>query len=282
MNQSFDTFDTADTAACEAIISSYNTYGGIMDDCPWPSKSMIESLLMAIRNLLFPGYFDPNPIRDIRTTTLETLATIRSLLHTGLTDTRLAKTSGQAHAVVDQFFQYIPTLRSILKTDQMATFDGCPAANHPDEVIVAYPGFWAILVYRVAHFLYQQGVPFIPRVMTEIAHSDTGIDIHPQATIGGHCFIDHGTGIVIGQTARIGQHVSLYQGVTIGALRIPRRGNNANEKRHPTIEDSVTIYARTTILGGDTVIGAQSIIGGNLWITASVPAKSRLVNKAIQ
>jgi serine O-acetyltransferase len=137
-------------------------------------------------------------------------------------------------------------------------------------------------VYRVAHFLHQQGVVFIPRVMTEIAHSDTGIDIHPQATIGGHCFIDHGTGIVIGQTAIIGEHVSLYQGVTIGALRIPRQGNKTNEKRHPTIEDHVTIYARTTILGGDTVIGEQSVIGGNLWITESVPPKSRLVNKAIQ
>jgi serine O-acetyltransferase len=253
----------------------------MMDDRPWPSKAMITDLLMAIRTLLFPGYFE-QPIHDIRTTTLGTLATIRSLLHTCLTDTRLAKTSSQADAVVDQFFQYIPTLRSILKTDQMATFDGCPAADHPDEVIVAYPGFWAILVYRVAHFLYQQGVVFIPRVMTEIAHSDTGIDIHPQATIGGHCFIDHGTGIVIGQTAVIGQHVSLYQGVTIGALRIPRQGNKTNEKRHPTIEDHVTIYARTTILGGDTVIGEQSIIGGNLWITESVPPKSRLVNKAIQ
>jgi len=273
--------ENSNQAACDAIISSYNTHGGIMDDRPWPSKAMITDLLMAIRTLLFPGYFE-QPIHDIRTTTLDTLATIRSLLHTGLTDTRLAKTSSQAHAVVDQFFQYIPTLRSILKTDQMATFDGCPAADHPDEVIVAYPGFWAILVYRVAHFLYQQGVVFIPRVMTEISHSDTGIDIHPQATIGGHCFIDHGTGIVIGQTAIIGEHVSLYQGVTIGALRIPRQGNKTNEKRHPTIEDHVTIYARTTILGGDTVIGEQSVIGGNLWITESVPPKSRLVNKAIQ
>ena len=280
MTQLF-TNNAADKIACDAIISSYNTHGGMMDDRPWPSKAMITDLLMAIRTLLFPGYFE-QPIHDIRTTTLGTLATIRSLLHTCLTDTRLAKTSSQADAVVDQFFQYIPTLRSILKTDQMATFDGCPAADHPDEVIVAYPGFWAILVYRVAHFLYQQGVVFIPRVMTEIAHSDTGIDIHPQATIGGHCFIDHGTGIVIGQTAIIGQHVSLYQGVTIGALRIPRQGNKTNEKRHPTIEDHVTIYARTTILGGDTVIGEQSIIGGNLWITESVPPKSRLVNKAIQ
>lgn len=273
--------ENSNQAACDAIISSYNTHGGIMDDRPWPSKAMITDLLMAIRTVLFPGYFE-QPIHDIRATTLDTLATIRSLLHTGLTDTRLAKTSSQAHAVVDQLFQYIPTLRSILKTDQMATFDGCPAADHPDEVIVAYPGFWAILVYRVAHFLHQQGVVFIPRVMTEIAHSDTGIDIHPQATIGGHCFIDHGTGIVIGQTAIIGEHVSLYQGVTIGALRIPRQGNKTNEKRHPTIEDHVTIYARTTILGGDTVIGEQSIIGGNLWITESVPPKSRLVNKAIQ
>lgn len=280
MTQLF-TNNAADKIACDAIISSYNTHGGMMDDRPWPSKAMITDLLMAIRTLLFPGYFE-QPIHDIRTTTLGTLATIRSLLHTCLTDTRLAKTSSQADAVVDQFFQYIPTLRSILKTDQMATFDGCPAADHPDEVIVAYPGFWAILVYRVAHFLYQQGVVFIPRVMTEIAHSDTGIDIHPQATIGGHCFIDHGTGIVIGQTAVIGQHVSLYQGVTIGALRIPRQGNKTNEKRHPTIEDHVTIYALTTILGGDTVIGEQSIIGGNLWITESVPPKSRLVNKAIQ
>jgi serine O-acetyltransferase len=163
-------------------------------------------------------------------------------------------------------------VRTILLADAKAALDGDPAAQSIDEVILAYPGFRALAFYRVAHTLHGFGYPLIPRIITERAHHETGIDIHPAATIGPSCFIDHGTGVVIGETAIVGSNVKIYQGVTLGALSVSK--DLANTKRHPTVEDNVVIYANSTILGGDTVIGANSIIGGNSWVTASVPPNS--------
>ena len=174
--------------------------------------------------------------------------------------------------VAQHFFDYLPELHRIMRTDAESIYDGDPAATSEFEVIRSYPGFFAISLYRLAHALLRLEVPLIPRILTEHAHSETGIDIHPGAVIGEYLFIDHGTGIVIGETAVIGNRVKLYQGVTLGALSVEKV--LANTKRHPTIEDDVIIYAGATILGGETVIGHDSIIGGNVWLTSSVPPHS--------
>lgn len=170
--------------------------------------------------------------------------------------------------VAKQFFEKIPELYRLLNTDVYAIVNGDPAAKNEFEVVRAYPGFYALCFYRIAHTLLQLDVPLLPRILTECAHSKTGIDIHPAAEIGEYFFIDHGTGIVIGETAKIGRHVKLYQGVTLGALSVDK--NMAFTKRHPTVEDHVVIYSGATILGGETVVGHHSIIGGNVWLTNSV------------
>ena len=174
--------------------------------------------------------------------------------------------------VANAFFEQTPEIYRLLNTDIQAIVEGDPAAHSQFEVVRAYPGFYAICFYRIAHALHKLKVPLIPRILTEQAHSKTGIDIHPAAEIGEHLFIDHGTGLVIGETAKVGNHVKLYQGVTLGALSV--RKNMAFTKRHPTVEDYVVIYSGATILGGDTVIGHHSVIGGNVWLTKSVPPGS--------
>lgn len=173
----------------------------------------------------------------------------------------------------------LPNIRARLLEDVESAYGGDPAAKSREEIIVTYPGFYAVMVYRLAHVLHQAGAPYLARVMTELAHSQTGIDIHPGAVIGRHFFIDHGTGVVIGETTVIGDHVTLYQGVTLGALNFPRDPSGAlirGRKRHPTIEDHVVIYSGATILGGEAVIGEGSIIGGNVWLTESVPPYSKV------
>ncbi len=185
-------------------------------------------------------------------------------------------TGKSAEAITEGFFASLPEVRRRLSEDVEAAFDGDPAARSYVGIVAAYPAIRAIATYRLAHELHRVGVPAIPRVMTEDAHSRTGIDIHPGATIGRRFFIDHGTGVVIGETCEIGDRVVLYQGVTLGALA-PRKGQSLRGvKRHPTIEDDVTIYAGTTILGGDTVIGRGSVIGGNVWLTQSLPPASKV------
>ena len=179
-----------------------------------------------------------------------------------------------------RFISRLVDLRSMLSQDVEAAFAGDPAANGYDEIVVAYPAIRALAIYRIAHELHGYGVPLLPRIMSEYAHDRTGIDIHPGAEIGAHFFIDHGTGIVIGETAVIGDGVRLYQGVTLGATSLRDSSSLRGKKRHPTIEENVTIYAGATILGGDTVIGARSIIGGNVWLTSSVPADSRVMAEA--
>ena len=176
------------------------------------------------------------------------------------------------HEVAHEFFQQLPELYRMLKTDIQAIVEGDPAAQSEFEVIRAYPGFYALCFYRIAHALHNLDVPLLPRVLTEQAHSRTGIDIHPAAQLSEYICIDHGTGIVIGETARIGKHVKIYQGVTLGSLSVSKQ--MANTKRHPTVEDHVVIYSGATILGGDTVIGHHSVIGGNVWLTKSVPPGS--------
>ena len=178
------------------------------------------------------------------------------------------------------FLAGIPAVRRRVSRDVEAADRGDPAARSAEEVILSYPGVEAILVHRLAHELWVRGVAMIPRMMSEYIHGKTGIDIHPGASIGDSFFIDHGTGVVIGETAVIGDNVKLYQGVTLGALSVQKE--NADRKRHPTIEDEVTIYAGATILGGETVVGRQSIIGGNVWLTASVPPRSRIYHSPSQ
>jgi serine O-acetyltransferase len=176
--------------------------------------------------------------------------------------------------IEDRFFETIPQLHALLLKDVDATFNGDPAATNKSEVIRTYPGFYAISAYRISHQLFSMGINLIPRIISEHAHRETGIDIHPGASIGESLCIDHGTGIVIGETTEIGNHVKIYQGVTLGGLSVKKE--DASIKRHPTIEDNVVIYAGATILGGKTVIGKNTIIGGNVWLTSSVPAGSKV------
>ncbi len=187
------------------------------------------------------------------------------------------KTNADPSGTADKFFTALPEIAQVLDTDVAAAFAGDPAAYSKEEIIITYPGFYAIAVYRLAHAIHELGVPLIPRLMGEYAHEKTGIDINPGATIGESFFIDHGTGVVIGETAHIGKNVKIYQGVTLGALSVKKKLQS--KKRHPTIEDDVVIYANSTILGGETVIGKNSVIGGNTWLTESVPAGSTVFNK---
>ena len=234
---------------------------------------MMEDLLA----LLFPGFHSPPPRsrRELSDFVEERLAR----LHRGLTE-ELRKSMGpnrggeEDERVATWFLARLPDTRKQLATDVAATFSGDPAAASTEEVLLAYPGVEAIATYRLAHLLYLCGVPLLPRMMTEWAHSRTGIDIHPGADIDSHFFIDHGTGIVIGETCRIGKAVKIYHGVTLGARSTAGGRKLQGSKRHPTIEDHVTIYPGATILGGETVIGAHSVIGGNVWLTEAVPPYS--------
>ena len=188
----------------------------------------------------------------------------------------------ESFRIVKTFFDRIPKIREYLETDLMATFEGDPSADNYEEIILAFPGLYAITVYRLAHELYVEKVPVLPRLMTEYAHSLTGIDIHPGATIDKHFFIDHGTGIVVGETSIIGKNVKIYQGVTIGALSTRGGQRLSGKKRHPTICDNVTIYANASILGGNTVIGENTVIGGNSFITASIEPNSKVSMKNLE
>ena len=192
-------------------------------------------------------------------------------------DLLFSVTEVKDHLKTDLFFESFPKIYQILENDAQAIVDNDPAARSKEEVIFSYPGFFAVAIYRFSHELYKSEIPIIPRIWTEFAHSKTGIDINPGAEIGEHFFIDHGTGIVIGETTVIGNNVKIYQGVTLGAHSVAK--NLQNIKRHPTIEDGVVIYANATILGGDTVIGENALIGGNVWITASVAANSVVFHK---
>jgi serine O-acetyltransferase len=265
-----------------------------IDYDPIPSRQAVVEIIDRMRELLFPGYFnrekiDPVTLRyslgQAATGTFDLLSEqiCRSIRHDCLRyDQPCTDCENRGRELALNLLEDVPAIRRVLATDVRATYDGDPAARSHDEIIFSYPGVYAMAVYRVAHRLFELGVPLLPRIMTEHAHSITGIDIHPGAEIGESFVIDHGTGVVIGETTRIGRSVRIYQGVTLGALSLPRDAGNQYRgmKRHPTIEDEVILYSGATILGGETVIGARSVIGGNVWITESVPPDTLVVMEA--
>lgn len=285
------------------IVRSYTRYGGInhIKGPNLPAQGQIILTLEGLVSIIFPGFFDAS---DLTTTNLKyTVGAKCAAAYQQLADqinkcfryfcrnedrcrpdAATCVVVGEracllrAREIARKLLTELPALRKKLYADVRAAYSGDPAAKSLDEIILAYPGLSAITVYRIAHVLWEAKVPLLPRIMTEYAHSRTGIDIHPGATIGGHFMIDHGTGVVIGETTEIGAHVRIYQGVTLGALTVPSHVEAYRwKKRHPTIEDHVTIYAGATILGGKTVIGRGAVIGGNVWITRSVPPGTHVI-----
>ncbi len=276
----------------DAIVRTYREIGTInhLGHCPLPRHDVIVEVLEDLKDILYPGFRRREGLHlgnityhvgDLIDGLHDKLTTqiARALMHEARVNRGVEpcddhvdyEAKGQAVAI--EFLKRIPALRKTLATDVEAAYRGDPACKSHDEVIFCYPGLSAVTVYRLAHELLKLGVPFIPRMMSEWAHQQTGIDIHPGATIGRYFFIDHGTGVVIGETCHIGEHVKIYQGVTLGALSFPTDadGNIIRElKRHPTIEDRVVIYASATVLGGKTVIGHDSVIGSSVWLTCSV------------
>jgi serine O-acetyltransferase len=239
-----------------------------------PSRVLAYGFTDELLDLLFPieaGFGLNDDLSDERVEKLKRI--LREVLRP-LKD----KLPDSYEVLINGFFEQLPEVYDKLIQDAKAFVESDPAAESIEEVIVAYPGFYAISVYRIAHELYKLEIPILPRMMTEYAHNKTGIDIHPGAHIGNSFFIDHGTGVVIGQTTVVGNSVKLYQGVTLGALAV--RKENQGARRHPTIEDNVIIYAGSCILGGETVVGHDSVIGGNVWLTASVPAFSVVYHKS--
>ena len=272
-------------AITQALLESYAQGGGInhLDGANLPSQDRVNDLARDFMHLLFPGFFE-----DTGLTQADAPAWLEKLL--GKIEGRLAtevekslrfasnpEPKAAAKKITAQFLSTLPEVRRVVQTDVAAAFSGDPAARSMDEIILAYPCVLAISLQRLAHVLYARQVPLLPRMLTEYAHERTGMDLHPGAHIGTHFFIDHGTGVVIGETATIGTHVKIYQGVTLGAKSFETDGKNnpvKGVKRHPDIEDHVTIYAHATILGGDTRIGAHSVVGANVWLRESVPAHS--------
>ena len=237
-----------------------------------PDRDIVIDIVHKLRRIIFPGYFTEKSYR-IYTAKYNLSMLMEDVMFNLSRQVGIVmQDKNRAEEICLEFFQSIPQVRALVQTDLQAAYDGDPAAVGKEEVILSYPGLFAMTVYRLAHVLYTLGVPLIPRIMTEYAHSLTGIDIHPGAQIGEYFFIDHGTGIVVGETTVIGKGVKLYQGVTLGALSTRGGQGLRGNRRHPTIEDNVTIYAGASILGGDTVIGAGCVIGSNAFITSSVTA----------
>lgn len=280
----------------QQIVTTYDQLDTInhLDHCPLPKYEEVIRALEDITEIFYPGYRNREGLH--RGNISYYVGDLVDRLHDRLTnqigralrheagatseceDDHDYEALGQAKTL--QFLEQLSSLRSTLASDVQAAYDGDPACKNLDEVIFCYPGLEAITVYRVANLLYQLNIPFIPRMMTEWAHRRTGIDIHPGATIGANFFIDHGTGVVIGETCQIGNNVKIYQGVTLGALSFPTDTEGhlvRGQKRHPTIEDRVVIYANATILGGRTTIGHDAVIGSNVWITSSVAPKTTVM-----
>ena len=244
-----------------------------------PDKDIIIDMIDKLRRIVFPGYFTEKTYRIYNAKHNLSMLIEDVMFNLNRQVGLVMQNKQEAERVCLAFFREIPRVRSLVQTDLQAAYEGDPAASGKEEIIFSYPGLFAITVYRLAHVLYELGVPMIPRIMTEHAHSVTGIDIHPGASVGEYFFIDHGTGIVIGETTVIGDHVKVYQGVTLGALSTRGGQNLRGKRRHPTIEDNVTIYAGASILGGDTVIGRDSVIGSNAFITESISAGTRVTTK---
>jgi serine O-acetyltransferase len=268
-----------------ALLASYEADGGInhVDGTNLPSEESVNRLCADVMHLLFPGFFEQEPVttQSIASVTARRLAGVHARLvaeiEKSLRFAREADPLPQAERLTMAVLESLPRLRGLIQTDVVAAYEGDPAARSIEEIILSYPCVLVISLQRLAHVLYQLGVPLLPRMITEYAHERTGADIHPGAQIGSHFFIDHCTGVVVGETARIGNHVKLYQGVTLGAKSfvtdergLPVKG----VKRHPQLDDHVIVYPGATILGGDTVIGAHSIVGSNVWLMQSMPPHS--------
>lgn len=264
-----------------------------IDYDPIPSRDSVIEIINKSREILFPGFFAKGKIDpvNLRYSMGQNVSVLFDMVSEQISNCirhdcfrysqECSDCSQRGNKIAIEFLEAIPSIRKTLATDVKAAFDGDPAAASHDEIIFSYPGLYAIMVYRLAQKLFISGVPLLPRMMTEYAHSLTGIDIHPGAKIGESFVIDHGTGVVIGETTVIGKNVRIYQGVTLGALSLPKDAGILlkGKKRHPTIEDDVIIYAGATILGGNTVIGARSVIGGNVWITESAGQDTTVVMK---
>ncbi|MBU6409818.1 MAG: serine O-acetyltransferase [Verrucomicrobia bacterium] len=278
------------TKLANDLVASYARVGGInhLDGKNLPSKRAIVAITQDLLRLLFPGFFDEKPVHssEIKVETAALLDSIsgrledeirKSLEYERPPDSPKKDLTTMAHGLTMDFLEKLEGIRAVLQTDVEAAFDGDPAAASRDEVIVSYPFVEAIAVQRLAHELYLRGIALIPRIMTEWAHFRSGMDLHPGARIGTHFFVDHCTGTVVGETAVIGNHVKMYHGVTLGAKSTSGGQALRGKKRHPTIEDDVTIYPGATILGGETVIGAGSTIGGNVFIMDSVAPRSLVI-----
>jgi serine O-acetyltransferase len=277
-------------AAIDAVADSYDRGEAIdnLESAALPNKQAIVRAYEHLKRVLFMGFYSTRGLTraSLRDALAEHMHAAHAILVVQIDralayDHWMGRTSrshpeGSGEEVVLGLFQQLPRLRRLLNTDVLAAYDGDPAAHCMEEIVFSYPSIEAITAHRMAHELRRAQVPMIPRILTEHAHGRTGIDISPGATVGERFFIDHGTGVVIGETAVIGKNVKLYQGVTLGALSVKR---GRAEKRHPTVEDNVTIYAGATILGGDTVIGHGSVIGGNVWLVESVPPGSRIFGR---
>jgi serine O-acetyltransferase len=275
------------------LLESYKTQGGVNSNTglSLPSRKGVIDILIQLESIVFPGFQEEELLEPeyleftiggkIQNAARNLIREITKSLRYKTGDEHCSEECcpyrDEAEKTTMTFLARLPLIRRRAMTDVDAAFKGDPAARSLEDVILSYPGLEAVITYRIAHELHALGIPLIPRMMSEYIHRKTGIDIHPGAIIGEHFFIDHGTGVVIGETAEIGNNVKLYQGVTLGALSV--RKDKANKKRHPTIGDDVTIYAGATILGGDTVIGQGSVIGGNVWITDSLPPNSLISNK---
>lgn len=277
----------------EKLIESYALTGGInhIDGKNLPSKRSVAEITVDLLRLLFPGFFDENLIHSsgLRAETVALLESVADRLGNEINKSleyhppdwlQAADIGQQACLFTLKFLGNLPQIRELLRTDIEAAYEGDPAALSKEEVIVAYPFVEAIAVQRLAHALYLHEIPLIPRIMTEWAHSRTGMDLHPGARIGTHFFVDHCTGTVVGETTVIGNHVKMYQGVGLVAKSLAAGQALRGQKRHPTIEDRVTIYAGATIMGGDTIIGAGSTIGASVFLTKSVPAHSLVIQEA--
>ena len=287
MQQPSVPFETRIQALTDRILADYGNERVIdrLDMFAQPDRLVIEALIEKLFRLVFPGYYRDytyriyNPKNNLSALIEDVAFHLNRQIGIALRGSGRAGEQGIDLAAEDltaAFLEKLPEIRAYVETDLQAAYDGDPAAASKAEVIIAYPGLHAITVNRLAHALYQLDVPLIPRIMTEIAHSRTGIDIHPGAQIGRYFFIDHGTGIVVGETTVIGDYVKLYQGVTLGALSTRGGQNLRGKRRHPTIEDNVTIYAGASILGGDTIIGHGSVIGSNVFITHPIAPGTRV------
>ncbi|GAT31466.1 serine O-acetyltransferase [Terrimicrobium sacchariphilum] len=271
-----------------ALLASYENVGGLnnRDAHNMPSKRAVALVCEDLLQLLFPGFHDEDAVHNSSLLDL-TNERVHRVVHRledqvrkGVRVGNPKKPTGRTPAIIEGFFKAIPEVRELLRTDIESAYEGDPSALSREEILLSFPGIEAIAIQRLAHLLFKARVPLVPRLMTEWAHGRTGIDIHPGASIGSHFFIDHGTGVVIGETCTIGNHVKLYHGVTLGARSFAKDGEGhiiKGGKRHPDVHDNVTIYPNSTILGGETVIGANSTIGANVFLLQSVPANSLVI-----